>query len=81
MKIIDWLKWANKKDFCGSNHINGQIRAPSVTSETVFVTEDKNIFQTRGWHRQVNSTGGRKFPSRTYEANIVSHPIGKDGKL
>lgn len=60
---------------------NGQIGAPCVKSETVFVTENENIFQTRGWHEWVNSRGGWKFPSRTYGDNIDSNPIGKDRKL
>lgn len=60
---------------------NDQVEVSCNKSEPVFVTENKNIFQTRGWCEWVNYRGGWKFFSRTYEANIVSNSINKDGKI
>ena len=50
-------------------------------SEHVFVTDNKNKFQTRGWHEGVDYRGIQKYPgSRNYEANIGSNRIGKNEK-
>ena len=70
----------DKKIFGDPSAIDKQMGSQCVKSEPVFVTGKKNIFQT-SWHEQVNYRGGKKYPSSAYEANIVSNPISKDGKI